>query len=180
MQITPVTPDLAAKSLPVIADAFANAAHSDGHEADLVTALRHSSDYRPEYDAVAVNDEEAVLGHAMLSKAAVVADDGQRWPVYVLAPVAVTPAEQKKGLGTALVMYLETMAYGDGIRALSVLGDPAYYGRFGFVPARPFGITAPYEVADENFMVRELQEGGLTGVHGVLHYDPAFGLTPQA
>ncbi|WP_415652623.1 GNAT family N-acetyltransferase [Schleiferilactobacillus harbinensis] len=176
MQITPVTKDLAEKSLPVITAAFATAAHSDGNEAELVANLRQSKTYRPEYDAVAVSDDGRVLGHAMLSLAQVVAADGQQWPIWVLAPVAVLPTEQKRGLGTALIMYLEAMAFGDGIRAISVLGDPAYYGRFGFVPASQYRITAPFTVADENFMVRELQAGGLAQVQGVLRYDPAFGI----
>lgn len=93
-----------------------------------------------------------------------------------VGPIAVLPTEQKRGLGTALIMYLEAMAFGDGIRAISVLGDPAYYGRFGFVPASQYRITAPFTVADENFMVRELQAGGLAQVQGVLRYDPAFGI----
>ncbi|KRL11323.1 GNAT family N-acetyltransferase [Schleiferilactobacillus perolens] len=176
MQITPVTPDTAQKSLAVITAAFAQAAHSDGNEAQLVQKLRAGETYRPEYDVVAVNDDQAVVGHAMLSKAQVVAESGQAWPVWVLAPVSVLPADQNKGLGTALIMYLEAMAFGDGLRAIAVLGDPGYYGRFGFIPASQYKITAPFTVADENFMIKPLMEGALTDVHGRLHYDPAFGI----
>ena len=54
-----------------------------------------------------------------------------------------------------------------------VLGDPGYYGRFGFVPASSQGLQNEYG-AEDAFMVRELAEDGLDGVSGLVRYAPAF------
>jgi len=58
--------------------------------------------------------------------------------------------------------------------AVVVLGHPAYYPRFGFVPARRYGIMSEYEVADEAFMLVELEPGSLEGVCGKVIYHEAF------
>ncbi|WP_225048565.1 GNAT family N-acetyltransferase [Lacticaseibacillus kribbianus] len=171
MKIQPVTQEFLAPSVALVTAAFATAPHTDGNEGPLVAALRRSATYRPEYDAVALADDGTLIGHTMLSEASV--GDAK---LFVLAPLAVAPAFQHQGVGSALIAFLEATAGEDLRRAISILGDPAYYGRFGYGPAAKFGITAPFAVADENFMIRELIPGGLSGVHGTLRYDPAFGL----
>lgn len=176
MKITPVTPTTAAASLPMITAAFLTAAHSDGTEAALVTRLRQSPTYRADRDIVAVTDDGQVVGHAMLSTAQVVNDAGQAWPVQVLAPLSVAPDFQGQGLGSALLNYLIVQAGEDQVRAISILGDPGYYGRFGFGPASEFAITAPMPDVAPFFLIRPLRANGLAGVHGVLQYDAAFGL----
>lgn len=176
MKITPVTPATAAASLPMITAAFLTAPHSDGTEAALVSRLRQSPTYHADFDVVAVTDDGAVVGHAMLSAAQVVSDHGHAWPVLVLAPLSVAPAYQGQGLGSALLNYLVVQAGEEQVRAISILGDPGYYGRFGFGPASDFHITAPMADVDRFFLIRPLRANGLAGVHGVLHYDPAFGL----
>ena len=55
-----------------------------------------------------------------------------------------------------------------------VVGSPDYYGRFGFEPAAPHGLTEPFGFPAENFMVLELVPGALSDCAGVLVYDPAF------
>lgn len=130
MRIQPVTKPYLNASLAVIAAAFANAPHTDGHEAELVTALRQSPAYHPDYDVIAVNDNDHVIGHAMLSPAVVVGET-TRWPLFVLAPLAVHPDVQNRGVGGALLTYLEIQAGEDARRGIAILGDPAYYGRFG-------------------------------------------------
>ncbi|WP_125702333.1 GNAT family N-acetyltransferase [Lacticaseibacillus daqingensis] len=175
MRITPITPQQWAASLTLITAAFATAPHADGNEAALVAKLRQSPTYHPAYDAVAFSDQGVLVGHALLSEAAIVGPHG-RWPVFVLAPLAVAPDWQRQGVGGALITYLEAQAGEDARRAISILGDPAYYGRFGYRPAIDFGVQAPFDVPEENFMLRELIPDGLSGVSGVLQYDAAFGL----
>jgi putative acetyltransferase len=51
---------------------------------------------------------------------------------YILAPLAVCPEQQKKGVGSNLIKFGIDMLAQDGIEVLLVYGDPAYYGRFGF------------------------------------------------
>jgi putative acetyltransferase len=56
-----------------------------------------------------------------------------------------------------------------------VLGHPAYYPRFGFVPASRHGIASEYEgVPDEAFMILVLDESALAGVSGTAKYRPEF------
>lgn len=176
IKISPITDTQKPASLALITAAFLTAAHADGNEAALVAALRQSPTYHPDYDVVATAEDGTLLGHALLSQAQVVADTGTPRPVFVLAPLAVAPAHQSEGVGAALISYLQMQAGEDERRAISVLGDPAYYGRFGFGPAADYGITAPFDVPTANFMIKEICQGGLANVHGELHYDPAFGL----
>lgn len=172
MQITPITAQHQQASLQLITTAFATAAHSDGHEAELVAKLRQSATYHPDYDVVALNDDGVVVGHALLSQALV----AERWPVFVLAPLAVHPDWQHRGIGGALITYLEVQAGEDARRGISILGDPAYYGRFGYRPAAEWQITPPQAWPSANFMFKELVPGSMHGVSGTLTYDPAFGL----
>ncbi|WP_179393927.1 GNAT family N-acetyltransferase [Lacticaseibacillus absianus] len=149
--------------------------HADGDEAALVARLRHSATYRSADDVVALSDDGTLIGHALLSQAAVVGPTHE-WPVFVLAPLAVHPDWQGQGVGSALLTYLAVQAGEDARRAIAILGDPGYYGRFGYQPARDFGVTAPFAVPDANLMLKAIVPGGLTGVSGTLRYDPAFGL----
>jgi len=56
-----------------------------------------------------------------------------------------------------------------------VLGHPAYYPRFGFVPASRRGIASEYDgVPDEAFMILVLDESTLAGVTGTAKYRPEF------
>lgn len=175
MKIKPLTPADFAASLTLITTAFASAPHTDGNEANLVAALRQSPDYHADYDVGAFTDDGTLIGYALLSKATI-QNDTQAWPVFVLAPLAVLPTDQNHGVGGALITYLEAQAGEDARRAISILGDPAYYGRFGYLPATDFKVQAPFAVESKYFLLRPMVKGGLTGVSGTLHYDPAFGL----
>ncbi len=55
-----------------------------------------------------------------------------------------------------------------------VLGHPAYYSRFGFVPAATKGLRCEYPVPDDVFMVAELRPGALAGRTGLVKYRPEF------
>jgi putative acetyltransferase len=55
-----------------------------------------------------------------------------------------------------------------------VLGDPAYYGRFGFAPAAALGLACEFDAPPEAFMALELSPGALAGARGVVLYEPEF------
>jgi putative acetyltransferase len=57
---------------------------------------------------------------------------------------------------------------------LFLLGNPAYYGRFGFELAAPRGLHYESHAFDRGFQVLELAPGALEGVRGWVHYHPAF------
>ena len=171
MRIEPIQSQYLSESCQVITEAFAHAEHTDGDEADLVLRLRESKDYHPEYDAIALNDDGQVIGYAMMSQALI-----GKTPIFVLAPLAVLPDDQNQGVGSALITYLEVTAGEDMRRAISVLGDPAYYGRFGYRLAADFNITPPAGIPAEYFLIKPLFDGALANVSGELQYAPEFNL----
>jgi putative acetyltransferase len=106
-------------------------------EADLVVKLRADGDAM--FELVA-EDDGAVAGHIFFSR--LWAD---RTGLYgALAPLAVRPERQGAGLGSNLVRMGVECAREFGCHGLLVLGDPAYYGRFGFSADGARQVIAPY------------------------------------
>jgi putative acetyltransferase len=124
-------------------DSAVEAAFGRRDEADLVRALRADAAWLPGLSLVADVDG-SVLGHVALTRAAV---DG--CTVLALAPLAVVPDHQRRGIGSALVMAALQRVAARPTPTVVVLGDPAFYGRFGFRPARELGITGPFGDIDE-------------------------------
>ena len=141
-------------------------------EAQLVEALRASGSLV--LSAVAVLGSR-VVGHVGYSPAEVVSA-GHAFPVLALAPMAVQPGFQRRGVGISLIQWSleQCRALGHGV--VFVLGDPAYYARFGFVPALNFGVHCPFPAPPEAFRVLELRPGALQGHSGTLKYRPEFDL----
>lgn len=136
-------------------------------EARLVDQLRETG-----IDLVSLVAEEqgVIIGHILFSP--VTLDASVR--TAGLAPMAVLPGWQRKGVG-ALLVNEGLRACGDaGYEAVVVLGHPDYYPRFGFEPSAAFGIDSEYDVPPEVFMVKELREGALSGKSGTVRYHPVF------
>lgn len=136
----------------VVKMAFESAKHSDGNEQDLVVALRKSKNFVPELSLVAVNDDK-IVGYIMFSKIKI-----GEYEELALAPLAVLPEYQKKGIGKKLIEKAHKIAKGLGFHYSVVLGSEKYYPKLGYVPASQYGIKAPFEVLDENFMVMKLND----------------------
>jgi putative acetyltransferase len=137
-------------------------------EADLVEALRREPRFCPELSLVAVQND-AVVGHILFSPIQV-----GKSAALALAPMAVRPELQRQGIGSELVRAGLGTCARLGHQVVVVVGHPEFYPRFGFVPARPHGIEAPFPVPDEAFMVREISPGGLAGVSGMVIYPAPF------
>lgn len=135
-------------------------------EAKLVNRLRVHSRF---LSLVAESDGE-IVGHILFTP--VTLDDEDRG-IMGLAPMAVLPGQQGKGIGSALIETgLQACREADA-SAVIVLGHADYYPRFGFVPASRFGVSSEYDVPDENFMALELRPGALAG-GGLIRYHHVF------
>jgi putative acetyltransferase len=160
VRLRPETPADEDEIETVVASAF------DGrpNEPALVRRLRPA-----DVALVAVRDGQ-VVGHVMLSPVEVV--DGDRVArALVLAPLSVHPSAQGQGVGAALVHRALELAGS----AVVVLGDPGYYGRFGFEPCTRHGVRPPEGVPAEPFSVW-LPPGGAE-VQGTVRFPAAFAET---
>jgi len=138
-------------------------------EAQLVDALRKK--VKPIVSLVA-EDDFTLVGHIMFSPVSLSGNTDLK--IMGLAPMAVAPEHQRKGIGSELVRAgLEQCKQLD-IAAVFVLGHPNYYPRFGFIPSSRFGIDSEYDVPEEVFMAMELQPNALAGRPGRVKYHPAF------
>ena len=120
--------------------------------------------------------EEAgqVVGHVLFSPVRVERADGQGREALGLAPMAVRPEHQRRGIGGRLVEAGLAACRRSGHGLVFVLGHPEYYPRFGFVPAFEHGCRFRSEEFDPAFFVAELSPGALAGVKGLVHYHDAF------
>ncbi len=138
-------------------------------EAGLVRRLQADGDLV--FDRLA-EDGGVVVAHVAFSPVRIAeGDDGK---VLGLAPVAVLPEWQRGGVGSALIRAsLDALRAEKQVRAVVVLGEPAYYARFGFTPASQAGLHDIYGGGDA-FMAMALQPGGLDSYAGQVDYAPAF------
>ncbi|MBN9085932.1 MAG: N-acetyltransferase [Reyranella sp.] len=137
-------------------------------ESKLVHALRDAG--LVAIDLVALESSDLV-GHVLFSDLDV-AMDGRSVKALALAPVAVRPDRQRRGIGSALIRRGLDLARTDGWAAVIVLGDPAYYPRFGFSAAAARPLRAPF--SGDAFMALPLRPGALEGCAGRVVYPAAF------
>ncbi len=142
-------------------------------EAVLVDNLRQSEAFIPGLSLVAIAENE-VVGHILFSKIKITDDSGKAHDSLALAPMAVRPEWQNRGVGSELVRQGLAAARTLGYTSVIVLGHEHFYPRFGFVPAAQWQIRAPFEVPSAAFMGIELQSNALKEVSGMVQYAKAF------
>ena len=125
-------------------------------EAELVDAIRSGPDFVPDLSLVAATDDGSILGHVLVSRIRLEVDDpdAPRLDVLALAPLAVLPPHQGRGIGAALMVGALAAADTREEPLMVVVGSPAFYTRFGFVPAASVAVTGPYDDAGDAFQVR--------------------------
>lgn len=166
IRIRPEQPEDRAGITALTKAAFAHAPHTSHTEHLIVDALRDAGQLT--ISLVAVDDAQQLTGHVALSPVTV-SDGTAHW--YGLGPLSVAPAQQRHGIGSALMhAALDTLRQ-QGAGGCVLLGDPGYYARFGFTP-RP-GLILP-GVPPEYFQALCLA-GALPA--GEVRYHPAFDVT---
>lgn len=143
LRLRPEDPADAGPVRRVLAAAFARPDVATPPEVVLVDELRGTPAWLPQLAMVAEYGGE-VVGYALLTRVRVRPERGSDVPVLALGPVAVAPHRQRVGHGTAVVQAALDASTELGERLVVVLGDPAFYRRFGFSPATELGLTGPW------------------------------------
>jgi putative acetyltransferase len=152
-------------------DAVIAAAFGRRDEARLVSALRAYTDGFASF--VVVEDGE-IIASAVLTPVMI---EGDREALGLrLAPVAVAPPHQRRGIGTALVRHSLARSKHGGFAFVVVLGDSGYYRRFGFRPAANFGLSSDLGVPGGAFQAMELWPKALVKRSGRVLCAPEFAL----
>ena len=142
------------------------------HEAQLVERLRQGLRFVPDLSLVALYRGE-VIGHILFYPVDVV--NGEKAvESLALAPVAVLPEHQRKGVGSILIRQGLEAAKRLRFNSVTVLGHPEYYPRFGFQPASRWKIKAPFAGAEQALFALELREGVLGHSGGTVQYPGEF------
>ena len=139
-------------------------------EADLVDALRREA--TPIVSLVA-EEEGAIVGHIMFSPVSL--EGHLDLQLMGLAPMAVSPSHQRRGIGSQLVSAGLEHCRNLDCAVVVVVGHPTYYPRFGFAPASEFEMRCDYDVPPEVFMALEIEPGALRETSGTIRFHPAFG-----
>ncbi len=147
----------------VVKLAFETAEYTDKKEHFLVDKLRSSSNYIKELSLVA-EDNGTIIGHILFTRVKIGIVEA-----LSLAPLSVLPGEQNKGIGSTLIEEGHRIAKSLGYDIVVVLGNPKYYFRKGYMPAKVFGIKSSFEVPDENFMAISLSNS-TKQVNGIVEY----------
>lgn len=161
-EIPPEIPDtirpVREKDFPAIYElvkaAFQTARVSDGTEQDFVEELRRREGFCLELVA---EREGALTGHVMLTETEVPCPPKQNpryWKFLMLAPLSVRLEDRGRGLGGALMREAAQRAEAN---AIFLVGDPDYYGRYGFENAVEFGFTNASDVPDRYLLVLPLE-----------------------
>ena len=145
-------------------------AFDQGDEANIIEQLRKRSALT--ISLVAFQDDK-IAGHIAFSPVIVEGEDSN-FGAIALAPMAVLPSYQRKGIGALLVQAGLEECQHLGYEVVVLVGHPDYYPRFGFITASPQGLECEFEVPDEAWMMLELQKGTLAGRRGKVRFQPEF------
>jgi len=148
--------------------ALVTAAFGTPDEARLIEKLREAGLSRI---SLVAWDGKRLVGHVLFSELPVDTPTG-RLPGLALAPLAVLPASQSQGFGTDLVRAGLAAAARQGYAIVCVLGNPAYYQRFGFSLALGRQIASPY--SGQHWMALELGTAALGDQPGSVEYPAVF------
>ena len=142
-------------------------------ESRLVDDLRPSASWIPALSIVAETPDEGVVGHVLATRGALVPTDGTTSiPALGVAPVGVVPAHQHLRIGSSLLYALIGAAQAMDEPLLCLLGNPAYYSRFGFVLAARHGVLPPVPGWAPHFQALVLDAARVRP--GTFHYAAEF------
>jgi len=136
-------------------------------EANIVERLRENC---PNLLSLVAIQADQIVGHLLFSPVSI-EGDGKTMQGMGLAPMAVLPEYQRRGIGSLLVQEGLEILNNRSCPFVMVLGHPEYYPRFGFERASLCGIRSQWEgVPDDAFMIRILDQEAMVGASGMARY----------
>ncbi|MBE5252699.1 GNAT family N-acetyltransferase [Mixta mediterraneensis] len=138
-------------------------------EAELTQALREAGLLT--LGVVATDDEGRVLGYAAFSPVTL---QGEERGWVGLAPLAVDESLRGKGIAKQLIYEGLDALNEFGYSAVVVMGEPAFYNRFGFEPAARHGLHCRWPGAEAAFQVYQLADTAFEGAEGRIEYSEPF------
>ena len=142
-------------------EAILDAAFGADRHAKRSYVYRQGVESVPSLRLTARDARDRVVGTIRYWPIEVLGDGGSR-AALLLGPIAVEPRLKGVGIGRALVRASLAMARTRGHRLVLLVGDAAYYGQFGFVPAAPLGFVMPQE-QPHRLQALELRSGAFAG-----------------
>lgn len=141
--------------------------------------MRDSPNFVRALDYVALSDGK-IIGVVVFMKSFIAADNGCKYEVLCMGPIAVVPEYQRKGIGGMLITHTRKIATELGYRAILLCGDPEYYSKMGFVAAELFGIRTSENNYAAALQVCPLYPDALTGITGKYYEDGIYNIDPVA
>lgn len=147
--------------------AFSTAEVKDGTEQDFVLQLRAGDTFIPELEFIA-EDETGIIGHIMMTQQVIETSD-QPFIGVLVAPLSVEINHRNQGIGQALMKHAFQKAIDLGYTAAFLVGNPAYYQRFGYRQTDEFGIVNQSEIPDQFVLACEIIPDALKNISGKLN-----------
>ncbi len=167
VQIRPEDPQDAEAVAALVTAAFADEGENT---ARFVRAVRRNARI---VLAEVAHAEGRILGHGQWCEAPILVDGFPIRAAY-LACLSVDPTRQRQGIGSKLVERGLAHLRGEGFLAVTLLGDPTYYARFGFSSSLGHKIKGPHRLKGPGFQALQLEKRALDGMTLVSDYPPVI------
>jgi predicted N-acetyltransferase YhbS len=159
----------------VLLKAFKNHPFSDQGECELVARIKNSADYKPELSLVAKDEQNRVIGYILLTPLKIVSDKDQlQYTGLVMAPLAVLPSHQNKGIGTQLIKTAQQAAQNLNFPYILLLGPHEYFSKFNYETCVSQDVGFHFHVPEKYALIKELIPNTLEQINGMVHYPEAF------
>jgi len=141
---------------PAAVEALLDRAFPPGRQARTAYKVRGSVAPVDSLCFAALTEDGTLIGSIQCWPIALTDDDGEHWPLIMIGPVAVAPEYQRDGIGRKLFLHMLAAAQDQGLdRAMMLIGDPEYYGRFfGFTAERTARWRLPGPVERHRLLAR--------------------------
>lgn len=146
---------------PALVEALLDRAFGEDRKDRTAYRVRAGTDWLPALSFAVVDEAEMLVGTIQVWPVALTDPQGRRHPLLMVGPVAVLPEHQNQGYGLALMAAMADALDPAAPLPQVLIGDPEYYGRFGFVAAPTQMWELPGEFERHRLLVRAENPGVL-------------------